>query len=263
MDALRENRIILYAQAIVSLSSSPRVDESFEVLARLRKRDGILLPPSKFIPAAERFGLMVALDRYVIDHCFSLLQHSDHSSGALLSINVSAQSISDPSLLSFVVNGLMRSGIAPARICFEITETAAINSFRAAADFVNGVRALGCRVSLDDFGSGLSSFSYLKNFSIDYLKIDGQFIREIANCEIDSAICRSVADICRNLDISVVAECVEDAASVAILQDIGVGFAQGYHFHRPCSLEGILNSKTGVLGEKSNTALAEQHTLGR
>src|SRR5690606_37877511 len=177
--ALEENRFALYRQQIAPLlARSARAH--WEVLARLREGDGPPASPHHFIPAAERYGLMPAIDQQVID---SVVRHlgalpEDHADReAVIAINVSGTTLSDRNLVPFISSRFRRYGIDPRRICFEITETAAATDFDAALRFIVGARALGCRISLDDFGSGISSFSYLKAFDIDYLKIDGGFVR--------------------------------------------------------------------------------------
>ncbi|BBK36824.1 hypothetical protein STAQ_19020 [Allostella sp. ATCC 35155] len=236
--AIEANRFRLYAQEIRDLRTPADRRRHYEILLRLMDENGELTNPAAFIPAAERYDLMGSIDRWVIsavlrDHRHGMRDHPDIS----LAINLSANSLSDPLLWPFVLDELRESGIAAERLHFEITETAIINNFAIASQFVTAVRAAGARVVLDDFGSGLSSFSYLKQFEVDQLKIDGGFVRHIEDNPVDRRIVESINDVGHALGITTVAECVEDEATLAAVRAIGVDMAQGYYLGTPVPFE--------------------------
>ncbi len=232
---LEENRFVFYYQSIRPLNPLDQSGEHFEILLRFRDEQGKILPPMSFIPAAERYGLMPAIDRWVVANVFDTLAR-DLKPGSKLhtcAINLSGQSIGEDSFLAFVLTKLQKSGIDPKVICFEITETAAISNLSRAITFVSTLRAHGCRFALDDFGSGLSSFSYLKNLPVDYLKIDGSFIKGMVENELDDAIVLAISQIGKVLGIETIAEFVENDRIRQKLQEIGVDFAQGYGVAKP------------------------------
>jgi EAL domain-containing protein (putative c-di-GMP-specific phosphodiesterase class I) len=203
--------------------------------------DGEIVAPAAFIPAAERYDLMGHIDRWVIKA--TLRGHAERiraEPGLTISINLSANSLSDPLLWPFLAGELLASGIPPGQVHLEITETALINNLSAAGHLVNAARAAGCKIVLDDFGSGLSSFSYLRRYPIDYLKIDGSFIRQLKDNPIDFAIVESINEIAHKLGAETVAECVEDAATIGIVQAIGVDHAQGFAIAMPKPIEQAL-----------------------
>ncbi|WAJ29492.1 EAL domain-containing protein [Antarcticirhabdus aurantiaca] len=242
LQALKENRLRLFGQEIRDLSDPARRSRRIEVLARLAGVDGSLIMPGTFIPAAERFDLMGVLDRRVIRQSLDILAGLRPASEApVLSINLSAMSLSDPELWSFVEAQLGETGQPAERLCFEITETAAVNNFAAAERFVRDARRAGCRVSLDDFGAGLSSFGYLRRFPVDGIKIDGAFVQDVARNGLDQAICAAVGTIARELGVEVVAERVPDAEGVELLRARGIGFGQRLYLHRPEPLAWLLD----------------------
>ena len=235
--ALDEDRFRLHAQPIADIGPNCRSGRirHFEFLLRLADDDGREITPWQIIQAAERYGLMRRLDRWVIVRALeTVARHAPGlPPGTGFSINLSGQSAADPTLIDFIVAAYERFGIEPSMIGFELTETAAISHFDTAVELVRGIRALGSHVSLDDFGSGLSSFGYLKNLPIDVLKIDGQFVREIADNPVDRSMVRAMSEIARAMDIRTVAEFVEDQRSVDVLVEIGIDRAQGYHIGKP------------------------------
>lgn len=233
-EALNEDRFVLYCQEILALNMSSN-DKHYEILLRMQDKQGNIIPPNEFIPAAERYQLMPAVDRWVIDRTlldFHFLQQED---GAMVScaINLSGQSLCDESFLSYVVERIKSSDIPPARICFEITETAVMANLNIAVHFIAVLRDMGVRFALDDFGSGLSSFAYLKNLSVDYLKIDGAFVREMAHDRIDYAMVSSINEIGQLMGIKTIAEFVENDAILEKLRELNVDYAQGYGIGRP------------------------------
>jgi len=233
--ALAENRFSLHYQEIQPLRT-PRAGEGahFELLLRLRDEQGTLVPPGAFVPAAERFHLMPQLDRWVLQTALANFDRL-HPQGAvgLCSINLSGNTLEDEQFPGFVMEQLERHGVAPERICFEITETAAVGNMARVVHFIQRLRARGCRFALDDFGVGMSSFGYLKNLPVDYIKIDGSFIREIETDAMSYSIVRAVTDIGHQVGVEVVAEFVGNERTVELLRGLGVDYAQGYAIHVP------------------------------
>ncbi len=195
-----------------------------------------------FIPAAERFDLMSALDHWVIRTALRTYGRRIESVPDLtIAINLSANSLSDPTLWDFVSAELAATGFDPARLVMEITESAVINNYAAAERFVEAARGAGCRVSLDDFGSGVSSFNYLKRFAVDTIKIDGTFVRNMKTSHYDRTIVRLIHEVGAELGVDTVAEYVEDVETVELLREIGVRYGQGFLFHRPRPLGEVLD----------------------
>jgi diguanylate cyclase (GGDEF)-like protein/PAS domain S-box-containing protein len=234
--AIERNRFRLFSQPIVSLAATPTTPH-YEILLRMLDDEDNILAPNDFIPAAERYGVMSNIDRWVIRTVFRDLQKLfpgvpiPH-----LNINLSGNSLNDDNLLSFLQDQFAKHSIAPQHICFEITETAAIRNLHLATQFIHQVRELGSHFALDDFGTGLSSFGYLKNLPIDFLKLDGSFIRNIANDPKDLAIVEAIAHLAEKLHIQTIAEYVETPECHALLPKLGVNFAQGYAVGRPVAL---------------------------
>lgn len=191
-----------------------------------------MLSPSLFIAASERFGKVTDLDRWVIFETLSLLEET-HGRQTRVNINLSGQSLADHDLCRDIARWVGTSSIETSRLCFEITETAAIGNFSKAVDFVGNLRELGFRFALDDFGSGLCSFSYLKNLDVDYLKIDGNIVRGIHEDPTAHSMVEAILGMARALEKPVVAEYVENADVLARLVDLKVDYAQGFHFGRP------------------------------
>ncbi len=235
--AIADNRMLLYAQRIERVGDPGFLH--YEVLVRMRGVDGVLQGPGAFMPAVERYGMGMALDRHVLSLLFRHLQvcPAHVQVLGLCNVNVSAQSIAEPSFLAFVCDLLERNRGLARKLCFEITETAAISSLAQARNFIEGVKARGCRVALDDFGSGLSSFSYLRQLPADMLKIDGVFVRDMDIDPVSRAAVRAITEIGRELHMTVVAEWVESLEVAAQLQQLGVDGLQGYAIERPMALE--------------------------
>ena len=238
--AIADDRIVLFAQRIEALDGDGGL--RYEVLVRLVDPHGRIFSPDAFLPAAERYGEIVALDRLVIS--MALRELADHPSHLrqldLCHLNVSAQSMANPEFRTHVASQLDATGVPPRKLCFELTETAAIANLVHAQEFMDDMRSRGCRIALDDFGSGLSSFAYLKSLTIDILKIDGIFIRDLANNEVDPVLVRSMCEAAHSLDKIVVAEWVEDQRMLLRLRELGVDQAQGYAIHAPCALSELL-----------------------
>jgi diguanylate cyclase (GGDEF)-like protein/PAS domain S-box-containing protein len=232
--ALEEGRFELFGMPILALQV-PERGAHLELLLRLRDDQGHIITPFEFIAAAERYNMMQSIDRWVIEHAFRWLA-SDRTAWEGLdvcAINLSGQSLSDDKFLPWVVSQFERWQLDPKRFCFEITETSAVESFERANDFIRRLRELGCHFSLDDFGAGMSSFGYLKSFPVDYLKIDGHFVRNILTDEIDREMVRAITQIGHITGKRVVAEFAESEAVIDLLRELGVDYAQGYGVARP------------------------------
>ncbi|QHI99702.1 EAL domain-containing protein [Xylophilus rhododendri] len=239
--AIDRDEFVLFAQRMQKLHDEEGGRHA-EVLVRLRDEDGTLIPPGAFLPAAERFHLATRIDRWVLSHATDWLRRPEAQAAiGCLSVNLSGQSVGDRAFQSWVQAVLVEAGPAIcSRLCFEITETSAVTNMAEAAVFVERARALGVRVALDDFGAGASSFGYLKNLRVDFLKIDGQFIRDLVSDPLDEAAVRCFIDVSRILGMQTVAEFVEDAAVMAKLVEGGVDYAQGYLVHRPAPIDELL-----------------------
>ena len=233
--ALEKNQFVLYAQPITSLTTN--LEQHCELLIRMRSKDGKLYPPGAFLPAAERYRLMPQIDRWVINEALSIMARKGHDFKTVCAINLSGQSLSDDSLLKYIIKQIKHHGVKAKRLCFEITETAVISNIDQARQFIEDLRALGCRFSLDDFGSGMSSFAYLKNLEVDFLKIDGMFIKSIAHNKIDRAMAESINNIGHVMGLQTIAEFVENDQIIAVLKQIGVDYAQGYGVAMPALFE--------------------------
>jgi diguanylate cyclase (GGDEF)-like protein/PAS domain S-box-containing protein len=231
--ALDENRLLLYVQDIQPLDTSHQPHR--EVLIRLQERDGGIIPPNSFIPAAERYNMMPAIDRWVITNTFRIMQaHNSHEKDIVYNINLSGTSITDnDKLFEFIIQQYKLYQIKPQQVCFEITETAAVQNLSSAVKLIQSLKAEGFYFALDDFGSGLSSFMYLKNLPVDHLKINGSFVRDMTRNKIDFAMVQSINNIGHVLGLKTIAEFVESDEIIELLKNLGVDYAQGYAISRP------------------------------
>ena len=236
-----EDRFVLFGQLIVPVSD---IQEGvhFETLVRYRDDLGNIIPPGAFLPAAERYNMAPALDKWVINHLFMMM--ADHADClktlSLCSINLSGLSLTDESMLDFISEAFKKYSIPTEKICFEITETAAIGNLNYATKFINNLRKKGCFFSLDDFGSGLSSFAYLKNLPVDFLKIDGLFVKDILDDPVDLAMVRSINEVGHVMGKKTIAEFVENKQIFDALRELGVDYAQGYGNAKPLPLDEFL-----------------------
>lgn len=246
--ALSQNRFVLYCQPIVpieqiyapeSIDRDVTAEIHLEILIRMLDEGGQQIPPGAFIPAAERYHLMPAIDRWVVRTMFEWLRANAERFSIVncWTINLSGQSLSDDSLLEFVRAEIKKSAFSASRICFEITETAAVANLKGATEMIARLKTEGCYFALDDFGSGMSSFAYLKNLPVDFLKIDGNFIRDITRDRVDRAMVEAVNQIGQVMGIQTIAEFVESKAILDALRVIGVDYAQGYAIAPPVPLE--------------------------
>ncbi|MGZ8225224.1 MAG: EAL domain-containing protein [Methylococcaceae bacterium] len=247
--ALEENRFILYAQPIIEIQPTgdyPADMLHFEILLRLKDECGKIIPPGAFMPAAERYNLASSIDRWVVVHTLQWLAANKNIVDRLhlCAINLSGQSLSDAKFHLFVLRQLEQTGVPAEKICFEVTETAAIANLANAIDFMKKLGAKGCRFALDDFGNGLSSLGYLKTLPVDVLKIDGLFVRDIADDPVDLALVRSINEVAQLLGKKTVAEYVENNAILEQLRKLGVDYAQGYGVGMPVLLDSLRERET-------------------
>jgi diguanylate cyclase (GGDEF)-like protein/PAS domain S-box-containing protein len=243
--AVEDGRLELYAQRIVGISAKADHGAFFELMVRLRDEDGTLVPPSEFIPAAERYNVMVMVDRWVVNRAIELLEACLARGKALplVAVNLSGTSINDEDFLEFVMTRVRDEQVARA-LCFEITETSAVASLSKATYFMRELKAQGCRFSLDDFGSGVSSFTYLKTLPVDFLKIDGHFVAAVASDAIDRSMVEAIAKIGHAMQVATIAEKVESAEVLQVLKQIGVDYIQGFHLAEPCAIEEVFSCET-------------------
>lgn len=234
LEALDDDRFELHAQPIVDVVTGLTVQH--ELLIRMRDRDGALVPPGLFLPAAEQHGIIAEIDRWVITQAARIAR-----AGHPVEINLSAHSLGDPALYAFVARQLAAVGAEPSLIVFEITETALLKDEAAACAFVDRVKRLGCRVALDDFGTGYGGFTYLKRLPVDYLKIDIDFVRDLPQNPASQHVVRAVVSLARGFGQKTVAEGVEDPETIALLCELGVDYGQGYAIGRPAPLADTLH----------------------
>jgi EAL domain-containing protein (putative c-di-GMP-specific phosphodiesterase class I) len=237
-DALEQDGFVLYAQQIAALCDDPV--PRHELLIRMEGADHDLIPPGTFLYIGERFDLVQEIDRWVLRQAIALLAEHKHAGRALqLQVNLSAKSVTDPDLPDFVAAELANAGIDGHGLCVEVTETAAIVNVDRAKRFAHLLGELGCEFALDDFGAGFASFYYLKHMAFDYVKIDGEFIRDLPSSRVNQLVVRSVVDISRGLGKRTIAEYVGDKETYRLLQRYGVDYAQGFYVARPRPLAGM------------------------
>ena len=255
--ALRDDRLVLYAQRIEPVRGPEGLQ--YEILVRLIDAGGKIHGPGAFLPAAERYDQALAIDRRVISMMFEQLaanpQHLQQLE--LCHVNLSGQSIANSEFHSYVIGLLDHSPVPASKLCFEITETAVIGNLEKARTFINEVRARGCMIALDDFGSGLSSFAYLKNLNIDILKIDGVFVVNMADDDVDHALVSSICEVGRALGKRTIAEWVETEQVFALLGEVGAEYVQGYAIHTPCPLEELIRITCGRRTETVDNPFVE------
>ncbi|HEY1690138.1 MAG TPA: EAL domain-containing protein [Solirubrobacteraceae bacterium] len=243
--ALDEDDLVLHAQPVAETMT--RRMTQYELLLRMRAADGSLIAPDRFLPVAERYGLVKELDRWVITTAIVMLEDQlTFGRRPIVELNLSGQSLSDADLTEHVARQLQGSAVQATQLVFEVTETAAIGNIAAARSCAEELRALGCRFALDDFGAGFGSFYYLKHLPFDYIKIDGEFVRSCAGNAADRLVIKAVVDLARGMSKRTIAEFVGDATTLRILRDLGVDFAQGFHIGRPQPLsDWLLHAEDG------------------
>jgi diguanylate cyclase (GGDEF)-like protein/PAS domain S-box-containing protein len=242
--ALDEDRLTLYAQPILDLAA--RKVTHYELLLRMLGSDGEVILPGAFLPVAERRGMIRTIDRWVVRQAIALLEGRPHDAESVrLQVNISARSLADDDFLRDICDALEHASIDPANLVFEVTETAAIASIDDARRFLTRLTERGCGIALDDFGTGFSSFHYLKNLPFDELKIDGQFIKNLTTDPGDLVLVQSLVALARGLGKRTVAECVENAATLRLVRDVGIDLAQGYYIGRPAPALPIICAAAG------------------
>jgi len=232
--ALEEHRMVLFEQPLIGIQDNEISIEHCEVLIRMQDDESAIIRPDAFIPAAERYNLMLTIDRWVINQVFEYMASGDcENVEKIIAINLSGSSLVDDALLDYILDSAETYQTNLNRICFEITETAAISNLAKATQFIRALKSRGCKFSLDDFGTGLSSFTYLKNLPVDYIKIDGSFVVDMINDPIDRAMVDAIVRVGHVMQVKVIAEWVEDENTLRLLKQMGVDFAQGYHLGVP------------------------------
>jgi len=243
-EALDKNRFELFVQHVKPIHHNAQT-MYHEILLRLRQHDGSLVSPMAFIPAAERYGLMTAIDRWVIRCAFQWLSQyqKEDDNPDIYAINISGQSLADPQFLKYCVNEYQRAAIDPGQVCLEITETAAIANWSHAKQLFDGLKDIGFKFALDDFGSGMASFAYLKYLPLDYIKIDGSFVRDMLDDPMDKTLVQMINEIGHVMNLKTVAEYVENESVLQLLQQMGVDYAQGFGIHQPVPLKPALGTE--------------------
>jgi EAL domain-containing protein (putative c-di-GMP-specific phosphodiesterase class I) len=244
----------LMAQPISSLKKR-KCPPRFEVLLRMKDGNGEYIPTRALFSAAERYFLMPQIDRWVTSTAIAkLAEYADviADTNASFSINLSGQSLSDDDILEFIDEELAASKLSAANLCFEVTESAAVSNLQKAQVFIDALRERGCRISLDDFGAGLSSFAYLKNFTVDTLKIDGSFIRDITDNRISESMVAAITQVAKVMQLETVAEYVESKETRKLIAELGVDYAQGHEVGKPLLFDETLE----LLGAKDKSSIA-------
>lgn len=238
--AVEENRLELFFQPIIGIGKEHgKARGHYELLLRMRDEHGEIVSPNQFIPAAERYNLMPTLDRWVVRESLSKLadRSTDGEARYTIAVNLSGTSLSEDRFLEFVIEELKKHDLPTGAVCFEITETAAISNLSRVVHFMQALKELGCLFSLDDFGSGLSSFTYLKNLPVDYIKIDGHFISNVAEDRVDESMVKAISEVGHSMGIETIAERVETKQVLEKLGALGIEYAQGYYIARPASVQ--------------------------
>lgn len=232
--ALENDSFVLHAQPVKAVGAPMPETPRYELLLRMVGDDGDLIPPATFLSVAERFGLIEDIDRWVVRRAISMVAGRNRRGDPIaVSVNLSAKSFGNPLMIDLIGDEIERTGVDPGRLVFEVTETAAIEQIESAKQFAYGLHNLGCKLAIDDFGSGFATFYYLKHLEFDYLKIDGEFIKNLPTSPTDQLVVRSLVDIAKGLGKQTIAEFVEDEVTVGMLRDFGVDWGQGYHLGKP------------------------------
>ncbi len=252
-EALRDDLFTLHCQPVLPIVDGTKPPH-FEVLIRLKDKSGEILPPAKFLPAAERYQMMPMVDRWVVHNTLKSLGSkwdSVATADPVFCINLSGQSFANPGFQAFIIDEIRDAGVPPGNVCFEVTETAAIANIDDAVTFMTALKKYGCRFSLDDFGAGLSSFGYLKVLPVDYLKIDGSFVREVTRDAVSQTMVDAMCRIGRTMKLTMVAEFVGDDETREALQGVGIDYVQGFHIGKPVPIDEILDGLQGRVSAES------------
>ena len=241
-DALEKNLFCLYAQSIEPLDTEDQ-RQHFEILLRLQEQDNVIIPPNDFLPIANRCAMMPQIDSWVIENLFSQLSSAEAKNYQkyVFTINLSGASLNDDVFLDFLQAKILEYNLDPQLFCFEITESVALDNLPKISDFIRKLKRLGCSFALDDFGTGMSSLTYLKELPVDYIKIDGSFIREINNDSITKSMVITINNLAQIIGLKTIAEFVEDRAILKTIQDLKVDYAQGFYFGKPCLLNSVIS----------------------
>ncbi len=237
---IEQKQFRLYAQEITPLQEA-QAHKSYEILVRLKKADGTIIFPDAFLPAAERFNLMAALDIYIVEHAIEWLKHHSEKIERL-NINIAGQSLEKEDFNNRLLELLAENETINHKICFELTETTAITHMSSSISFLNSIKSHGCQLALDDFGSGFASFTWLKTLPVDFVKIDGAFVLDVLSDKVDAAMVRALHQVSQEMNIKSIAEFVENQATADWLQTVGIEYAQGYHFHKPTPIEDLFKA---------------------
>lgn len=259
--ALEQDRFELHAQPIVPLGT-PGTEPYFELLLRMRDSRGGLVVPAHFIPAAECYGMMQLLDRWVIRKTLAMYPTPGNPRLTIrFAVNLSADSLSDPTLWNFVYEQFQLTGVPPQAITFEVTESGLIRNMATARAFLTQAQATGCRIALDDFGTGMSSLSYLKQFPLDVIKIDGAFVRKLLSTPLDQSIVQAISQIAHSMGADTVAECAEDMETVDLLSSLSVDYVQGWATGKPQPLTQVLHSLTPTPQRSQSRTFSAMHKV--
>ncbi|MEW8585670.1 MAG: GGDEF domain-containing phosphodiesterase, partial [Candidatus Thiodiazotropha sp.] len=242
--ALEEDRMVLYAQPIVDLNSDDRLIVAVEVLLKMRTADGDLIPPGAFLPAAGRYDLVERIDYWVIEEVLRMLARCRGDYPDCF-INLSGGTLSRQNIARFLKKLLRQYEIKPSKITFEVTETTTIQNLSSALKMIRELRELGCRFALDDFGSGLSSFGYLKNLPVDFLKIDGMFIKDMNTDSLDKGMVEAIKTVADTMELTTIAEFVENDEIIEELRRVGIDLGQGYGIAHPKPFKEFISETNG------------------
>ncbi len=259
--ALEEDRFVLYHQRITGVQENNRGEHYFEILIRMIAEDNSIVAPCYFMNTVERFDLITRLDRWVVSNTIAWLEAHPEKTAMIdtCSINLSGKSLASKEMHHFLKDALSNTSVPAHKICFEITETAAVNDINQAQRLIKNLRSIGCRFALDDFGSGLSSFAYLQNLAVDAIKIDGLFVKNLASNDFDQVMVKSINELAKNVNMKTIAEFVETKEIADILQRIGIHYAQGYHFHQPEPLDAVQLSKISTIPSIKDPSVTSLH----
>jgi len=247
--ALKEDRFEMVAQPIHPLEENAFKEpfHHYELLVRMYNEEGEQIPPDEFIPAAEYYSMMPALDRWVVSNSLkNISKIPEQTPLPVFAINLSGQSLNDSRFLTFVLDEIKASGVDPQMLCFEITEQVAVDDLSLVTNFISTLKNLGSCFSLDDFGTGVSSYGYLKSLDVDYLKIDGSFVKNIASDEVSSAMVQSINQVGHTMNLKIIAEYVENDEIIDLLREMGVDYGQGYGIERPGPIKDVIQRHQNV-----------------